>query len=346
LRKLLQSDFVPKFNPFEEYLENLPKWDEETDYILQLALAVKTTNDIFWSIVLKKWIVALVGSMIIPDVINHAFLILSGKQGVYKTTWLKKFIPKALQEYAYFGAINPKDKDSLCQLAENMLIIIDELQSFANSDISGIKEMVTKPFVKLRRPYGTIHEHLPHRASFAGTTNEKEFLNDTTGLRRFLTFEVLEIDNSVNVPIDMVYAQAYHLFKNGFVYWFDETENDQINRHNEQFRLKSIEEELLLSNYRKCTEEDATDFLSTTEILDRLLAKIDRGSRAIATNTSLYNLGRVLRKHEFLRLKKRGEYVYALQSINISEGETGLVYGFVDSEQPNNRRRLSRVKGK
>jgi hypothetical protein len=37
LRNLLKSDFVPRYDPFKDYFENLQDWDEKTDYIQLLV---------------------------------------------------------------------------------------------------------------------------------------------------------------------------------------------------------------------------------------------------------------------------------------------------------------------
>ncbi|RHG37663.1 hypothetical protein DW263_01830, partial [Segatella copri] len=37
LDTVIRSNFSPEFNPMEEYLKSLPKWDRKTDYIAELA---------------------------------------------------------------------------------------------------------------------------------------------------------------------------------------------------------------------------------------------------------------------------------------------------------------------
>jgi len=82
LRNVLMSDYTPVFNPFRKYLEELPPWDGITDYILQLSQTVSTTDDPLWQLCFKKWLVAMVGSLISDDVINHTVIVFSGRQGI------------------------------------------------------------------------------------------------------------------------------------------------------------------------------------------------------------------------------------------------------------------------
>lgn len=246
LRNILLSDYVPMYIPFKNYFHTLPALDG-TDYIQQLAVTVKTTDDPLWHMCFRKWIVALVAGLLIDKVVNHTVIVFIGKQGVCKTTWILNLVPPHLKEYSISGTINPGNKDKLIQLSECMLINLDELENLNRTELGTMKEIITKTSIRIRRPYGYSTETLPRRATFTGSVNNKEFLSDTTGSRRFLCFEVTAIDYQHTIPLDGVYAQAKHLLDNGFKYWFDQAEIEAINRNNEQYRSMSVDEELLLT---------------------------------------------------------------------------------------------------
>lgn len=308
LRKLLNSKFVKKYNPFQEYLNNLPVWNNETDFIDMLASTVETTNNDFFKFAFKKWFVAMVASLSNDSIVNQTFLIFTGEQGVGKTTWIQNLVPQELKEYYYSGAINPSNKDDKIQLAENMLINIDELQGMRASSIEELKALITVKEIKVRRPYGSIHETLPHRASFAGSVNQKEFLTDMTGNRRFLCFETESIQKDIDIPLDMVYAQALDLYKSGFRYWFDSEEIQLLNDSNEEFTKKSLEEELLLKYIEKGKEgEEDTRFGNATAILKDIMIfeeKLKLDDRTVN------KIGRMLNKNKFTRAKEGGIYGY------------------------------------
>ena len=40
LYSVLCSDFVPRWNPFEEYFNSLPEWDGTTDYIAKVVYVI------------------------------------------------------------------------------------------------------------------------------------------------------------------------------------------------------------------------------------------------------------------------------------------------------------------
>lgn len=309
LKAIINSDFVPIFNPFKNYFENLPQWDGQTDYIAQLAATVSTTNDQLWEKCLRKWLVAMVGSSIQEDIINHTVVVFSGAQGIGKSTWILNLVPTELKNYVFSGTINPSSKDTLVQISECILINMDELETMSKAQIGELKEMVTKAAVRIRRAYGFHVENMPRRASFSGSVNDKEFLNDTTGNRRFLCFEVTNIKYNHGISMDQVFSQAYSLLSSGFQFWFDGSETQEIAANNEQFQSVPFEEELLLAHYEPIPNESATLFLSTTDIASNLA---EHRKFNITASTKL-NLGKALHKHKFVRVKKGGRYVYALK---------------------------------
>ena len=308
LRNLLYSDFCVLFNPFEDYFFNLPTYEEKTDYITELANTITTTKQELWQQCFKKWLVAMVGCVLDDKVINHTVIVFSGKQGLGKTTWVEKLVPKQLKEYLFSGTINPNNKDTLVQLAECMLINLDELENLNRSEIGSLKEIITKTQIRMRKAYGHNNETMPRRASFAGSVNTAQFLNDSTGSRRFLCFELEGIQYQHNVDINMAFSQALFLFKSGFRYWFDQEEIRSITENNEQYQLHSPEEELLLTWFEPCEREKANVFLNASQIAAKLAEK----AKINITDSTINKLGKALKKHNFIRLKKNGIAVYAL----------------------------------
>jgi predicted P-loop ATPase len=218
-------------------------------------------------------------------------------------------VPDLLREYMYSGNINPNNKDTLIQLSECCLIILDELEALNRSEIGALKELITKSSINLRRPYGYSTEQLPRRASFAGSVNNKEFLNDPTGSRRYLCFDVTYINYTHTVSIEKVLAQSKHLYETGFQYWFDQKEIEELQRNNEQFRIMSMEEELLMTYFEPCTKENADHFLSATEII----AFIKQHYQINISESSNTRLGKALKANKYLQIKHKDKRVYAIK---------------------------------
>ena len=315
LRNLLYSDFCQLFNPFEDYFKNLPKYDEKTDYIFQLANTITTTKQELWQQCFKKWLVAMVGCVLDDKVINHTVIVFSGKQGLGKTTWVEKLVPKQLKEYLFSGTINPNNKDTLVQLAECMLINLDELENLNRSEIGSLKEIITKTQIRMRKAYGHNNETMPRRASFAGSVNTAQFLNDSTGSRRFLCFELEGIKYQHDVDINLAFSQALFLFKSGFRFWFDQEEIKNITANNEQYQLHSPKEELLLTWFEPCPKEEASLFLNASQIA----AKLADRTKLNLNDATINKLGKALKKHNFIKISKKTGYVYAVKELTYDE---------------------------
>lgn len=316
LRSILGSDFCPIYDPFVEYFNALPAWDGETDYISMLSETIKTTKKEEWEICFRKWIVAYVGCIIKTETINHTAIVFAGKQGIGKTTWLEKLVPVALKSHLFSGTINPENKDALIHLSECILINLDELENLNKTEIGSLKSLITLPSVKIRRPYMRNNELSPRRASFCGSVNNMQFLNDPTGSRRFLCFEVLEIEYQHSIEIDKVLAQAISLFHSGFKFWFTQEEIKRINKNNEEFQMRSIEEELLLTNFEHPNHKSTNMlYLTATDIA----AKLSLNTKMNLSNASAISIGKILNKYKFNRVKKGGIYVYEVCSIDFEK---------------------------
>ena len=309
LRNLLHSDYCEMYDPFHEYFNDLPDFEDEKDYIEELANTITTTKQDLWKICFKKWFVAMVACVIDEKQVNQTVIVFSGKQGLGKTTWIEKLMPKQLKEYIFSGTINPNNKDTLIHLAECMLINLDELENLNKTEIGSLKEIITKTHIRMRKAYGHNNENMPRRASFAGSVNTAQFLNDTTGSRRFLCFEVENIEYTHNIDIHKVYAQALKLYKSNFRHWFNQEEIKEINANNEQYQMRSPEEELLLTWFEPVGKEEATHFLNASQIAQIISSRANMNINDATVN----KLGKALKKHKFHRIYKNRAYVYVVK---------------------------------
>ncbi len=282
LKELFESDFSPAVNPIQEYFTELPPHKKtDIDFIKELAETVTVANSKKWIEYFTKWIVAAVANAM-TDIgcQNHTCLVLTGGQGKFKTTWLDNLCPKKISGYKFTGKIDPNNKDSLTYIAENFIINIDDqLKALNKKDENELKNLITAPFVKYRRPYDPYITEYPHLASFVASVNGNDFLTDPTGSRRFLPFEVKEIDinKAKFINMDKVFAQAYSLFKSGFRYYFNDEEVQELHIANQIFQVTSIEEEMIAQFFTVPeTRSQATHFYTNAMVQDH----IEKHSRA------------------------------------------------------------------
>lgn len=312
LRNLLRSDFTPKYNPFVLYFDALPTWNESMpDYIEELGNTVKAEHQELWLKCFKKWFVAMTASVIDDAVINHTMIILTGGQGLGKTTWLNDLIPQELRKYIMSGVPSFSDKDSQVQMSECMLMNLDELGVLNTTKLNQLKELVTKKDIRLRKAYNITIENYTRRASFCGSANEKQFLTDTTGNRRFLCFDAKAIDYQHSINLDMVYAQALYLFKNGYKFYFNQEDINEINAHTDNFRFMTMEEEVLLTHMKPVPDSETATYMMSSEI-NKYLKKV---GGVPVSNAAMQKLGKALHKNGFIRKKVKGRYKYAVEII-------------------------------
>ena len=304
--RVIESDYVPVFNPFKAYLNNLcqsVKSVGDRDYIQELAQTVRVKGgeqeQKLWHLYLKKWLVGMVASWISEDVVNNVILVLIGEQGAYKTTWFNYLLPPPLKQYFYTKTnANRMSKDDILTLAQYALVCCEELDTMRPAELNQLKAAVTMPSIDERAAYAHYHEHRKHIASFCGTGNNTQFLSDPTGNRRWLPFEVESILSPREHPFhyEGIYAQALSLYTSGFQYWFTKEEIQELNRHNKQFETPHLEHELVDLYFRRPIDSELGEFISVARALQMI-------SNGISQKLSAVNVGRAFSDLGFKRVR-------------------------------------------
>ncbi len=315
LSMYLYSNFVKSFDPFKEYFEGLPIWDRKTDYIAQLAETIKTTNDDYWKWLLEKWLVGLVACSYNSEETNQSVLILSGIQGVGKTTWTRKLMPEKLKQYLFEGSIIPNDKDTKFHLADKLIINMDELVSFGKTKNEFYKALITLDYIEQRRPYSREAIRLMRRASFIAGTNTIEILSDLTGNRRYLCVTVIGIDNKHSVDIDKVYSQAHYLYKNGFEFYFNSNDIKRVELENKNYLQTPEEYDLIeeLFELPLCNVDSV--LMNASEVLDYIKA-----NKRTHKNISVEQIGKALVSQGYTKATRQKKYRLKLKqkTLNIA----------------------------
>lgn len=274
----LQSHRIPDVHPLREYVRNCPSKPQlQADWIGWLAQQVKVEGDEakqqLWINCFRKWFVAMVASWLNDEVVNQQVLVLIGRQGIFKTTWLEHLLPPELRAYGCkMAGSGPLNKDERLRIAEYGLIALDEIDSLTVKELNVMKSVITASDISERAAYGYTKERRIRLASFCASGNKQEFLTDLTGNRRWLPFNVVSIENPyyMTLPYEQIYAEARELAENGFQYWFDLDEIEQLEQHNDDFRAQENEEQLL-SVYFDIPAEGCGQFMTTAEISEKLI---------------------------------------------------------------------------
>lgn len=308
---------VPRFDPIREYFNTLPTWDGQTDHIDYLAAFVETDDDAFFRPMFAKHLVRTVRQALAlePGFFNKHCLTFVGNQNDGKTRFFDFLVPTQLAEYQRKG-IDFGTNDGKISISQNFQINLDELASFDRKELNNhFKTVLSESTVKFRGLYQKTEQRHARRASFVASTNQTEFLTDETGNVRWLVFNVLAIHHDNGGPrgynrlvnMDLVWSQAYALYKGGFPDQLTPDELQTLNRRNANFMRVSHEMELLRTHFQPAgKEEPGTRFYSASKLAEELQAL----SRFRLNSTMV---GRGLNALRYPRDKYAGTYGYWLK---------------------------------
>lgn len=326
ISSIIASDFSKSHNPIEDYfhsLDKIEKFDENNLEIDKLIECVTCKTQPEFAETLKRWLIASVANSLNHyGCQNQICMVLIGDQGAYKTTFLNSLCPKPLNEYLYSGKLNLETKDTWIMLGQFFIINIDDqLKVLHKKDAEIMKTLITQKENSIRLPHDKFNTKIIRRANFCGSINGLDFLTDNTGNRRFLPFEITDIDiNQVQTGINMnrVWYEAYCFYMNGMKYWFDKEEIEKLFGDFSEFTTPIAEQEQFLKYFEPLTNPNESQigysYLTNTDILQYLNA------RTAGANLNGKKLGEILAKLKVMRIKKRvagaSLWVYIVKEIS------------------------------
>lgn len=174
------------FHPVREYLESC-KWDgvERVDTLLIDYLGAEDCE--YVRTVTHKTLVAAVARVYEPGCKFDYMLTLSGAQGIGKSTLFDRLGGNWFSD----SLTSVTGKESYEQLQGVWIMEMGELSALKKSEVEATKLFLSKREDRYRRAYGERVEQFPRQNIFIGTTNEKQFLRDDTGARRFWVVDLV-----------------------------------------------------------------------------------------------------------------------------------------------------------
>ncbi len=274
IQEYLESNEIPVYNPIEEFMNNLPKWDGHNyvaDFFARLP-GITTEQTGFLCI----WLRSTVAHWLQMDPIhaNESVPTLIGDQGCGKTTFFRRMLPPHLREY-YLDHLNLSNKfDKEMALTNNLLVNIDELDAITPTQHPKLKQTLSKNKVNGRPIFGTVQEDRPRFASFVATTNNHHPLTDATGSRRYICMTIPSgqfIDNTGDIDYEQLYAQVlYELKEENAPFWFNNEEVKRIQEMNLDYMAKKDLAEMVAACFRKPEEGEPAKMMNSTEMLKML----------------------------------------------------------------------------
>lgn len=202
-------------NEPRDWMEKLT-WDRlpRIDHFFAQALGADDSE--YTSAASRNFWLALVARIYRPGVKFDNMVVLEGHQGKYKSSALNLIGGEWFME----ATETIGTKDFLQSLNGKMLVEIAELDGFSKADVRTIKKTISCRVDTYRASFGRRATDFRRRCVFVGTTNEDEYLEDSTGGRRFWPIKIGNIDLALIVEHrDQLFAEAVTRFKAGEEWW-------------------------------------------------------------------------------------------------------------------------------
>ena len=168
------------FHKVREYLRNL-KWDGTPRMEKIFVKYLGAEDNSYTRTITRKSLLAAVGRVMKPGIKFDNVIVLEGEQGIGKSELLSKLG----KDWFSDSLIDMQGKDALEALRGYWIIEIAELDAMKKSEVATVKKFISKKIDSFRVSFGKRAQDFPRQCIFFATTNEKIFLKDRTGNRRF-----------------------------------------------------------------------------------------------------------------------------------------------------------------
>lgn len=239
------------YNPVLDYMEEAAKnWDKKKRIDRMLQVYLGADDNPLVPKIARMWLVGAVAKVYDPYVKFDYVLDLVGGQGVGKTSLLQK-----LGGQWYTDSVTDfTNKDNYDIMLKSLVVNDDEMVASNRMSFAETKAFISKTSLRYRKPYMTKTEEFAKNFVLARTTNQREYLKDKTGERRFLPV-LADTRRQKKHPMTItedticqIWGEAVTLYKSGVSLMFDEETEEELNRYRESFQYKD-EVELQVLDY-------------------------------------------------------------------------------------------------
>ena len=169
----------------------------------------------------------------------------------------------------YYGESRlDREKDDEILMTQKLLLLDDEFGGKSKKDAEKIKRLLSSNYFDLRPPYGAENIKLKRISVLCGTSNPIEVLNDPTGNRRLVVFEVTDDYNRHlfnSIDKEQLLAQLKALYDQGERADLDRILIEQMESlTSSKYSENSVELDLLQKFYLPANISDIDSFSFTT----------------------------------------------------------------------------------
>ena len=205
-----------KYHPVRDYLNGCT-WDGVPRVETLLVDYLGAEDSDYTRAVTRKALVAAVARIYRPGCKFDYMLTIRGQQGLGKSALIAKLGGKWFSD----SFTTMQGKDAYEQVQGVWIMEVGELAGMRKAEAETIKLYISKQVDRFRPAYGRRLQEFPRQCIFIGTTNEEQFLRDTTGNRRFWVVDTPNEptsdlwDELTDDVVRQVWAEAVELYRKG-----------------------------------------------------------------------------------------------------------------------------------
>lgn len=211
-----------KRHPVREYLNGLI-WDGQNRMDTLFIDYLDATDNEYTREVTRKALIGAVARIYSPGCKHDHALVLVGPQGCRKSTTLAKLGRQWFSDSLY----TVSGKDAYEQLQGHWIIEMGEMAATKKAELEQIKQFMSKQTDSYRAAYARRTQEHPRQCAFFGTTNDNEFMRDSTGGRRFWPVVVTDKGRELggmltDEIVDQIWAEAVMRYEAGEQWYLSE----------------------------------------------------------------------------------------------------------------------------
>ena len=263
------------FHPVRNWLDGL-RWDGTArlqDLTLRGFGALPQGDEGLVRLLGERFLLSMVARVMKPGEKVDTMLVLTGKQGMFKTTSFRTLVG---QRWFANTKMDLANKDSFINLQGKWLVEFGEMAAVKAADDNVSKGWLSAEVDRFRAPYAKRAEDHPRQSVACGTTNADEFLQDPTGYRRYWPLSVRRADIAwLEEAREQLFAEAVVLYRAGRVWWFDEDTDEaaRLKRFAAPYQTSHPWTEEIVRWLESTVGDRNLDVFSVVTVLTRCLQK-------------------------------------------------------------------------
>lgn len=224
-------------HPVRTWLSGLV-WDGRHRLDVELPAALGHEANSFEGMLLRRWALSAVARAMRPGCKVDTVLVLVGPQGAGKST----FFATLGGDWHTDSRVDVGDRDGLLVMRQAWVVEWAELDGMRRArDQEALKAFLSARVDVFRAPYARAVTEAPRHCVIVGSTNNREFLGDVSGSRRFWPIDVSTVDVTwARDAREQLFAEAVARFRAGETWWLTPAEDAELAERNREHEAHDV----------------------------------------------------------------------------------------------------------